>query len=89
MSLIKSRIEATNKKLAELKEQRKAAQKVQRQTAKVTRADRERKKLLVGEAVLGRVARGDWDEAEFRQMMDDALSRPADRALFDLDEPLA
>jgi hypothetical protein len=35
--------------------------------------------------VLRRVDRGEWDEAEFRQMMDDALSRPADRALFDLE----
>ncbi|MFT3815664.1 MAG: hypothetical protein QM740_20250 [Acidovorax sp.] len=85
MSLLSARIQATNEKLAELKEKRKAAQKAQRQTAKVTRADRERKKLLVGEAVLARVARGEWDEDDFRRMMDEALSRPIDRALFDLD----
>ncbi|MBB5442981.1 MULTISPECIES: hypothetical protein [unclassified Paraburkholderia] len=56
-----------------------------RQAHKQTKADRERKVQLVGEAVLRRVDRGEWDEAEFRRMMDDALSRPADRALFDLD----
>jgi hypothetical protein len=39
----------------------------------------------VGEAVLRRVERGEMDEAEFRQMMDEALTRPADRAMFDLD----
>jgi hypothetical protein len=39
----------------------------------------------VGEAVLRRVDRGEWHEAAFRQMMDEALSRPVDRALFDLE----
>jgi hypothetical protein len=85
MTLLKSRIQATNEKLEALKLQRKADQKAHRQAAKLTRADRERKKLLVGEAVLARVARGDWDEEDFRLMMDEALSRPMDRALFDLD----
>jgi hypothetical protein len=35
--------------------------------------------------VLRRVDGGEWDEADFRQMMDGALSRPADRALFELE----
>ncbi|MGF6607725.1 hypothetical protein OKW45_002625 [Paraburkholderia sp. WSM4175] len=85
MSLLKSRITATDRKLDELKQARKVADKVRRQAHKQTKADRERKVQLVGEAVLRRVDRGEWDEAEFRRMMDDALSRPADRALFDLD----
>jgi len=50
-----------------------------------TRADQERQVVLVGEAVMRRLGRGEWDEADFRQMMDEALSRPTDRALFDLD----
>jgi hypothetical protein len=41
--------------------------------------------MLVGETVLRRVDRGEMDYAEFTQMMDEALSRPVDRALFDLD----
>ncbi|MGC3030634.1 hypothetical protein ACPUER_37125, partial [Burkholderia sp. DN3021] len=65
---------------------RKAVAKAQRQQVKQTRADRERKVMLVGEAILRRVERGEWDAADFRQMMDDALSRPADRALFELDD---
>ncbi|MBC8721683.1 hypothetical protein [Paraburkholderia sp. 31.1] len=85
MSLLKSRITATDRKLDELKQTRKVADKARRQAHKQTKADRERKVQLVGEAVLRRVDRGEWAEAEFRQMMDDALSRPADRALFDLD----
>lgn len=85
MNLLKRRITATDDKLQELKDARKASVKAQRQQIKQTRADRERKVMLVGEAVLRRVERGEWDEAEFRQMMDEALSRPVDRALFELD----
>jgi hypothetical protein len=68
-----------------LKEGRKAADKARRQAHQQSRADRDRKVMLVGEAVLRRVDRGEWDEADFRQMMDAALSRAADRSLFELD----
>jgi hypothetical protein len=85
MTILKSRAAAPADKINEVKDARKAADKARRQQYKQTRADYDRKVLLVGEAVLRRVDRGEWDEAEFRQMMDDALSRPADRALFDLE----
>jgi hypothetical protein len=42
--------------------------------------------VLAGEALLRRLDRGEWDVADFRAMMDEFLSRPADRALFDLDD---
>ena len=85
MSLLKNRIAITNTKLEEIRATRKAAQKASRQAYKESRADRERKVLLAGEAVLHRVDRGEWDEGDFRQMMDEYLSRAADRALFDLE----
>lgn len=85
MPLLKDRMAATDARLKELKEARKASDKARRQQYKQGRADRERKVVLVGEAVLRRVDRGELAENEFREMMDDALSRPADRALFDLD----
>ncbi len=85
MSLMKSRLVATDKKLEEIKAARKAAQKASRQAYKQTRADRERKVVLAGEAIMRRVARGEFDEAEFRSMMDDYLLHSVDRALFDLD----
>jgi hypothetical protein len=85
MSLLKERKAATDARLKEIKEARKASDKVRRQQYRQTRADHDRKVVLVGEAVLRRVDRGEWSEAEFRAMMDEALSRPADRALFDLD----
>jgi hypothetical protein len=85
MTTLKSRVAAPGKKISEIMGAHKAADKARRQQYKQTRADYDRKVLLVGEAVLRRVDRGEWDDAEFRQMMDDALSRPADRALFGLE----
>ena len=85
MSQLKERLTATNAKLDAIKAARKAADKEHRAMHKQTRADRERKVRLVGEAVLQRLERGEWDEAAFTQMMDDALARGADRALFGLD----
>ncbi|MEW6344838.1 MAG: hypothetical protein RXR20_04995 [Paraburkholderia sp.] len=85
MTLLKSRLAATDSKLKEIKGAKRASDKVRRQQYKQTKADRERKVIFVGEAVMRRLDRGEWNEADFRQMMDEALSRPADRALFDLD----
>jgi hypothetical protein len=85
MALLKSRFATTDKALTDIQDARKAADKERRQQYKQSKADKERMVILVGEAVLRRVECGEWDEAEFRQMMDDALGRPVDRALFDLD----
>ena len=74
----------TNARLQEMNEARKAADKMRRQLRKQSKADHEGKVVLVGEAVLLRVDRGEMDEAEF-QMMDEALSRADDQALFGLD----
>jgi hypothetical protein len=85
MTLLKSRLAATDSKLKEIKDAKRASDKARRQQYRQTRADQERQVVLVGEAVMRRLDRGEWDEADFRQMMDEVLSRPADRALFDLD----
>jgi hypothetical protein len=85
MTLLKSRQAATDSKLKEIKDAKRPSDKARRQQYRQTRADQERQVVLVGEAVMRRLDRGEWDEADFRQMMDEALSRPADRALFDLD----
>ena len=44
-----------------------------------------RRKVLIGAAVMARVERGEWLEADLKMMMDGFLSRPHERALFDLD----
>jgi hypothetical protein len=85
MNLLRKRIAATDEKLNALKEARKAADKARHRAYKQSKADRERKAMLVGEAVLRRVEQGLWDESEFRSMMDEVLTRGSDRALFDLD----
>lgn len=45
-----------------------------------------RRKILIGAAVMARVEHGEWPEADLRMMMDGFLTRPNERALFDLDE---
>jgi hypothetical protein len=85
MNLLKRRVAATIERLQQMRNAHKAAAKVQRQQIRQTRADRERKVTLVGEAVLRRVERVEWDAADFYRMMDEALSCPSDRALFELD----
>ena len=45
-----------------------------------------RRKILIGAAVMARVERGEWPEADLRLMMDGFLSRPNERVLFGLDE---
>ena len=69
MSLMKKRLAVTDERLVALKEARKLADKARRKAVKESRADRERKLRLVGEAVLHRVERGDWNEADFQSMM--------------------
>lgn len=86
MDMLKRRLVATEAKLQEIKRARKSAVKAQRQQVKQTRADRDRKIVLAGEALLRRVDRGEWDVADFHAMMDEFLFRPADRALFDLND---
>lgn len=85
MNLLKQRLTATDEKLKELKAARREADKARRTAYKLSRADRARKAQLVGEAVLHRLHRGEWDEEAFRQMMDEYVSRPADWVLFELD----
>jgi lipase chaperone LimK len=85
MNLLKKRIAATEAKIEQFNEARKAAQKASRLAHKQSKQDRLRRVMLAGEAVLRRVERGEMDEAEFQQMMDEYLSQPLDRKLFDLE----
>ena len=48
------------------------------------RQDDTRRKILVGAIVLTRVEHGKLPESELRSWLDAALTRPDDRALFDL-----
>jgi len=89
MLSIEERIAALQKKLAQEREKkarllarRKAAE------AKKSRATDTRKKILIGAAVLSKVESGAMPRERLLSLLDSALTRPADRALFDL-PPLA
>ena len=54
---------------------------------KAERAKDTRRKILVGAAILTKVERGEWPKDKLFAMLDLALNRPDDRALFDLPKP--
>ena len=71
--------------------EKEAQLKAQIQQAKAAERTLERKKdtrrkILIGAAVMARVDVGDWPMADLLSMMDGFLTRPNERALFDLDE---
>lgn len=51
---------------------------------KEERAKDTRRKILVGAAILSKVERGEWPKDKLLAMLDSALIRPDDRALFGL-----
>jgi hypothetical protein len=53
--------------------------------SKKNRANDTRRKILVGSAILAKVDRGEWPRSRLLEMMGQTLTRPDDRALFDLD----
>jgi hypothetical protein len=54
--------------------------------SKKNRAADTRRKILVGAAILAKVDRGEWPKARLMDMMNQTLTRPADRRLFGLDD---
>lgn len=58
-----------------------------RQRALETRRNRKedtRRKILIGAVVMARVEQGRFPEADLRAWLDEVLTRPDDRALFEL-----
>ena len=43
-----------------------------------------RRKILIGAVILAKIERGEFDEKKLRAMLDSALTRKDDRALFGL-----
>ena len=86
MSTLDQRIKTLEEKLAQAKELRKQIEARQRAAAaKKRRADDTRRKILVGAAILAKVESSEWPEKKMLAMMDSALTRKDDRALFGLD----
>ena len=55
--------------------------------SKLKRSQDTRRKILVGAAILAKVERGEWPKDKLLAMLDVALTRADDRALFDLQAP--
>ena len=82
----KERIAALEARLKQLKvvQQRKEARARTVETRR-TRREELRRKILVGAVVLAKVEAGEIDEKTLKQWLHPALTKPEDRALFELD----
>jgi len=85
MPKLDERIASLQEKLQQLKaqQQRVAARQRATETRRERKADT-RRKILVGATVLARVEQGRIPQADLHAWLDEALTRPDDRALFDL-----
>ena len=85
MPKLDERISALEGRLKQLKAQQQQKD-ARRRAVESRRARRDdtRRKVLVGAIVLARIERGELAREALQAWLDDALSRPEDRALFDL-----
>ncbi|MFM0610288.1 hypothetical protein PQR05_38050 [Paraburkholderia sediminicola] len=84
MTLVRKCIAATNRKRKAMKDARKAAQKACRQTSRELITSARSYSLARPSCVASNG--GESNIEDFCRMMDETLVRPADLALFDLDE---
>lgn len=79
------RIERLEQQLKEAKARKKMIEARRRaiEARKNRRADT-RRKILVGALILAKVERGEYPQEQLLAMLDQALTRPDDRALFEL-----
>jgi large subunit ribosomal protein L7/L12 len=84
-----ARIEAQQQKLAQLKEKKSKAESLARaRLGKEERAADTRRKILAGAVILNAVELGKISPIFLEQLMDQALTKPADRELFNLQKKL-
>ena len=88
MTELDERIKQTEEKLKQLKARKQLLEARKRAIeAKKNRSDDTRRKILLGAAILQKVESGEWKRERMLALLDATLTRPADRALFGLDEP--
>jgi hypothetical protein len=79
------RVEAKRLKLEQLKvRQRRLENRIRYLASRQARRDETRRKILIGAVILAKIERGEFDEKKLRAMLDSALTRKDDRALFGL-----
>lgn len=87
MADINDTIKALEERLRQAKARRQKQEARKRMAdAKKRRGDDTRRKILVGAVILARVERGEWPKDKLMAMLDSTLSRPDERALFELPE---
>jgi uncharacterized protein YpiB (UPF0302 family) len=85
MARLADRIATLEAKLKEAKAKQQQIEARQRAAdAKRSRQQDTRRKVLVGALILSRVERGEWPREKLLAMLDAALTRADDRALFEL-----
>ena len=85
MPSIEDRIADLERRLKQakaLKQQQVAREKAAEK--KRQRSEETRRKILVGAVILAKVEHGEWPQERLRELMDKALTRADDRALFGL-----
>ena len=83
MANISGRIDALEQRLKQLKAKQQRSEARQRSLeSKRARRNELRRKILVGAVVLAKVEQGGFQQATLQEWLDDALTRPGDRALF-------
>jgi len=85
MPKLDERIATLQQRLQQLKarQQRIAARQRALDSRRSRKADT-RRKILVGAIVLVKLDQGEFNQAQLHRWLDEALTRPDDRALFDL-----
>lgn len=79
------RIVALEARLKNLKaEQQRIAARQRALEVKRARKEDTRRKILIGAIVMARIEQGRFQEADLRAWLDEALTRPDDRSLFEL-----
>ena len=85
MGQLEDRIAKAAAKLQQLKAAAAKKEAIQRtRENQRQRQDDTRRKVLIGAVLLAKVAEGSYPQADLHALLDPALSRPEDRALFDL-----
>lgn len=83
MASIDERIAALEQKLRQEKARKQQIEaRARAAAAKRKRNEDTRRKVLVGAVILAKVERGEWPESQLRALLDGALTRQDDRALF-------
>lgn len=85
MAGIEDKIAALETKLKQAKAQKQQIEARKRAAeSKAKRSQDTRRKILVGAAILAKIERGEWPQDKLLAILDVALTRIDDRALFDL-----